>query len=75
MPKSYISGYVSKPNIGKISNSASILVSSAGSGIVVLFAEDPNYRHYWHGTDRLFLNAIFFGSQISTGEGRQYEEE
>ena len=75
LPKSYISGYVSKPNISKISNSASILVSSAGSGTVVLFAEDPNYRHYWHGTDRLFLNAIFFGNQVSTGEGRQYEEE
>ena len=75
LPASYISGYVSKPNIAKISNSASILVSSAGSGNVVLFAEDPNYRHYWHGTDRLFLNAIFFGDQISTGESRQSEEE
>lgn len=75
LPESYISGYVSKQNIAKISNSASILVSSLGSGNVVLFAEDPNYRHYWHGTDRLFLNALFFGNQISTGQRFQAEEE
>lgn len=64
IPQAYISGYVSKENRDKISNSAAILVSAAGSGNVVLFAEDPNYRHYWHGTDRLFLNAIFFGNSF-----------
>jgi hypothetical protein len=74
-PASYISGYVSKQNIANISNSASILVSSSGAGKVILFAEDPNYRHYWHGTDRLFMNAIFFGSQISTGSNNQFGEE
>ena len=75
LPASYISGYVSKANVARISNSASILVSSSGSGKVILFAEDPNYRHYWHGTDRLFLNAVFFGSQISTARDGQFEEE
>jgi len=67
LPEAYVSGYVSKDNRAKISNSAAILVASAGAGTVVLFAEDPNYRHYWHGTDRLFLNSIFFGSEISGG--------
>lgn len=75
LPASYISGYVSKPNVARINNSASILVSSAGAGKVVLFAEDPNYRHYWHGTDRLFLNAVFFGSQVSGSRDVQFEEE
>lgn len=75
LPASYISGYVSKPNVARINNSASILVSSAGAGKVVLFAEDPNYRHYWHGTDRLFLNAIFFGSQVSGARDNQFEQE
>lgn len=63
----YISGYVAKDNVNKISNSAAILASSLGSGNILLFAENPNYRHYWHGTDRLFINALFFGNQLSYG--------
>jgi hypothetical protein len=65
LPAPYVSGYVSKPNIAKISNTASVLISQFGRGNVVLFAEDPTYRHYWHGTDRLLINSIFFANQIS----------
>jgi hypothetical protein len=74
-PTSYISGYVSKQNIAKISNSASIIASPTGRGVVILFAEDPTYRHYWHGTDRLLINSIFFGNQISGGRPDRSEEE
>ena len=75
IPSAYVSGYVSKQNIAKISNSASILVSSSGRGNVILFAEDPTYRHFWHGTDRLFINSIFFGNQLSGGNTYRGEEE
>lgn len=67
LPAPYVSGFVSKSNTAKISNSASILASTVGRGKVILFAEDPTYRHYWHGTDRLLINSIFFGDQISGG--------
>ncbi len=30
-----------------------------GKGHVVLFADDPTFRAYWRGLDRLFWNAIF----------------
>jgi hypothetical protein len=75
IPSSYISGYVSKQNIAKINNSASILASPSGRGVVILFAEDPTYRHYWHGTDRLLINSIFFGNQLAGGGRQQAEEE
>lgn len=68
-PDAYIGGYVSKKNIARINNTAAILVSAAGSGRVVSFADDPTYRSYWHGTDRLLLNALFFASNISLGGG------
>jgi len=29
-----------------------------GEGRVILFAEDPNFRAYWRGANRLFLNAV-----------------
>lgn len=70
-PNSYVGGYVSKKNIARINNTAAILVSQEGQGKVIAFADDPTYRSYWHGTDRLFLNAIFFGSNIQLGGGFQ----
>ena len=74
LPSSYISGYVSKQNIAKISNSASIIASPSGRGVIILFAEDPTYRHYWHGTDRLLINSIIFGSKISGSREQGAEE-
>jgi len=32
---------------------------------VILFADDPNFRGTWFGTNKLFLNALFFGSLIT----------
>ncbi|CAN5499520.1 M14 family zinc carboxypeptidase [soil metagenome] len=32
-----------------------------GRGRVIAFSEDPNFRGYWRGADRLFLNAVVFG--------------
>lgn len=74
-PESYVGGYVSKKNIARINNTAAILVSQAGSGKVVSFADDPTYRSYWHGTDRLLLNALFFTSGIQLGFGFGFSEE
>ena len=62
----HIDGYVSKNNLeNNVKDSASLIVSGAGSGRVVLFADNPNFRGTWYGTNKLFLNAIFFGANIS----------
>ncbi|SHI03025.1 Zinc carboxypeptidase [Chryseolinea serpens] len=60
-----VSGYVSKANLKRIANSASVVVSNAGRGRVILFADDPYFRGYWYGTARLFLNALFFGQVVN----------
>lgn len=64
-----VSGYVSKGNLRQISNSAAVVVSKVGAGRVVLFADDPNFRHYWHGTSRLFVNALLLGPLLALPEG------
>ncbi|RZM18078.1 MAG: DUF4350 domain-containing protein [Pedobacter sp.] len=68
---SYVGGYVSRKNIAKINNTPAILVSQEGAGKIISFADDPTYRSYWHGTDRLLLNSIFFGYNIQLGGGFQ----
>jgi hypothetical protein len=42
---------------------------------VVLFADNPNFRGYWHGTSRLFLNAVFFGNLLTVPSALPAEEE
>jgi hypothetical protein len=40
-----------------------------------LFADDPTYRGYWLGTNRIFLNSIFFANLIGGGGNFGGEEE
>ena len=65
----HIDGYVSKKNIEEnLKGSASLVVSKLGSGRVILFADNPNFRGTWYGTNKLFLNGIFYGANISVPE-------
>ncbi len=65
-----IAGYVSSENLNKLRGSAAVLAEPSGRGRVIMFADDPNFRGFWYGTNRLFTNAIFFGEQIGGGRGR-----
>jgi hypothetical protein len=60
-----IGGYVHPTTLKKIKNSAAILVGSEGAGRVIMFSDDPNFRGTWYGTNKLFLNAIFYGGQLT----------
>lgn len=63
--KPHIDGYISETNTEDyLKPSASLIVSPLGAGRVVLFADNPNFRGSWYGTNRLFLNAIFLGDKI-----------
>ncbi len=60
----HIDGYITRENLDIMKQSASVIVSKKGSGRVVLFADNPNFRGAWYGTNKLFMNAVFFGSLI-----------
>ena len=64
------SGYIHPSNLEKIKNSAVIKVSANGRGRVVGFVDNPNFRAFWFGTNKLFMNAIFFGQTINPGTAR-----
>jgi len=64
--KPHIDGYISKKNMKyNFKNTASLIVSKLGSGRAIIFADNPNFRGSWYGTNRLFLNGIFLGNNIS----------
>ncbi len=64
------SGYVYPYNLEQIRNTGVIQVASIGRGKVIGFVDNPNFRGFWFGTNKLFLNAVFFGQTITSGTGR-----
>ncbi|MDT0540799.1 MULTISPECIES: M14 family zinc carboxypeptidase [Croceitalea] len=65
----HIDGFITKKNKEEfLKPSASLVVSKVGRGRVVLFADNPNFRGSWYGTNRLFLNALFLGDKIRIPE-------
>jgi hypothetical protein len=64
-----IDGFITDNNLNEyLKKSASLIVSKIGNGRVVMFAENPNFRGSWYGTNRLFLNGIFLGQKIRIPE-------
>ena len=57
-----LSGYISSKRIAELSNTSALIARRLGKGAVVVFADNPNFRAFWYGTNGLFMNAIFFGS-------------
>lgn len=63
-----VDGYVHPQNLPLVANTASLLVSRVGRGRAILFVDNPNFRGFWYGTNRLFFNALFFGSLSNVPE-------
>jgi hypothetical protein len=59
-----LSGYVSDERLDQLRGAAALEAHEAGEGQVILFAFNPNFRAFWYGTNRLFLNAVFFGQVL-----------
>lgn len=60
-----LGGYVNQANLERIANSASLIASGMGQGKIIMFADNPNFRGMWYGTNRLFFNALFLGNLVS----------
>lgn len=65
-----LAGYSSKPNLKALAGTSAVAVNSLGRGKIITFANDPIFRAYWYGTNKLFLNAVFFGHTISSRSKR-----
>ena len=59
-----LSGYISKENAALIKNSVPFQVQGLGRGKVIVFTDNTNFRAFWYGTNKLLMNAIFFGKMM-----------
>ncbi|MCB0279378.1 MAG: zinc carboxypeptidase [Calditrichaeota bacterium] len=63
---SLLAGYISKSNQQLVEGSAAVSIIGVGRGRIIVFADDPNFRSFWYGTNRLFMNALIFGQIIDS---------
>lgn len=60
-----MSGWISNANLEALKNTSTIRASALGRGRVISLVDNPNFRAFWYGTNKLMMNAIFFGNIIS----------
>jgi hypothetical protein len=62
--KPLLSGYISEENLALLKNSVPFQNYNSGKGSVSVFTDNTNFRAFWYGTNKLFMNAIFFSQLI-----------
>lgn len=67
--KPLMAGYIHEKNLDRIKDSPAAIAHSYGSGQVISFTDNPNFRAFWYGTNKLFLNSLFFNQAIG---GRRF---
>ena len=61
-----LSGWISPENERRLAGKPAVIASRMGRGVVIQFLDDPNFRAYFYGSNRLFLNAIFLSGLIDS---------
>lgn len=59
-----LSGYISAENLARLRGSAAVLGHRVGDGVVILLTDNPTFRGFWYGTQKLVLSSLFFGPVI-----------
>lgn len=64
-----LSGYASERRREEIGGTPAVIAQRMGRGTIVLFADNPNFRATFRGTERMFMNAVFFSRLITPPSG------
>ena len=64
--KPLVSGYIGEQRLAEMSGQAAVIAERQGKGLVVRFASNPIFRGFWRGTERLWINALYFGPLVNS---------
>ena len=62
----HLGGLLWPEGAGRMAHTAFMTREGHGKGQVILFADDPNFRGQFDGTQRLFMNAVLLGPGLGT---------
>jgi len=65
-----LSGYISKENYSLLKESSVAGVSMLGSGRVIGFTDNLCFRAFWLGSNKMLMNAIFYGPLLHPASTR-----
>jgi hypothetical protein len=65
-----MSGYMSKQNYAKVKDASVAGVTAFGRGRVIGFTENLAFRAFWFGTNKLLMNAIYYGPLLNEAASR-----
>ena len=61
-----LSGYIGEQRLSEMSGQPAVIAERHGKGLVVRFANNPIFRGFWRGTERLWVNSLYFGPLVRT---------
>lgn len=59
-----IAGFIGGDRQDEIRGQPAVIAERKGAGLVVRFANNPLFRGFWRGTERLFENALYMGQLV-----------
>jgi len=63
-----LSGFVGSQRLEELKGQPAMIAERVEKGLVVRIADNPGFRAYWYGTQRLLLNSLFFGQIVEKTE-------
>jgi hypothetical protein len=61
-----MAGFIGDDRLAAFAGQPAVIAEKHGKGLLVRFANTPLFRGFWRGTERLFINALYFGQIIET---------
>jgi len=59
-----MAGFIGAERLEAMRRQPAVIAEREGRGLVVRFANNPVFRGFWRGTERLFVNALYFGQVV-----------
>ncbi|MGD8678880.1 MAG: M14 family zinc carboxypeptidase [Lysobacterales bacterium] len=63
-PEPLMAGFIGGQRLEAIRGKPAVIAERQGDGLVVRFANTPVFRGFWRGTEKLFINALYFGQVV-----------
>jgi len=68
-----LAGYIGDDRLAAFRGQAAVIAEKQGEGLIIRFANNPVFRGFWRGTEKLFINALYFGQVIDPTELPEFE--
>ena len=63
-----MAGFIGNDRLEAIKGQPAVIAEKTGKGLVVRFANNPLFRGFWRGTEKLFVNALYFAQVVEPTE-------